>query len=60
MSEDITPPEAKPKGEGLFTADDVDTRMKYKGFQKGPGKTPKTKIEIRKNRQREVKLGHKR
>ncbi len=57
MSEDISPPEAKPKGEGLFTADDVDTRMKYKSSQQGPGKTPKVKVEVRKNRQREIKLG---
>lgn len=55
MSEDITPPEAKPKGEGLFTGDDVDTRMKYKESQRGPGKTPKTKVEIKQNRQKEVK-----
>lgn len=56
MSEDITSSDAKPKGEGLFTGDDVDTRMKYKESQKGPGKTPKTKVEIKQNRQREVKL----
>lgn len=56
MSEDITPSEAKPKGGGLFTGDDVDTRMKYKESQKGPGKTPKTKVEVKQNRQREVKL----
>ena len=57
MSEDIKPAEAKPKGTGIFTGDDVDTRMKYKEFQKGPrGKTPKIKVEVRRNRQREIKL----
>jgi len=56
MSEDIKPAEAKPKGTGIFTGDDVDTRMKYKEFQKGLGKTPKIKVEVRKNRQREIKL----
>ena len=57
MSEDIIPPEAKPKGGGLFTGNDVDTRTKYKESQKGPGKTPKVKVEVRKNRQREINLG---
>ena len=58
MSEDIKPAEAKPKGDGLSDSNDVDTRMKYKEFQKGPGgKTPKTKVEVRRNRQRAVKLG---
>ena len=58
MSEDIKPTEAKPKGDGLSDSNDVDTRMKYKEFQKGPrGKTPKTKVEVRRNRQREIKLG---
>lgn len=57
MSEDITPAEAKPKGTGISTYDDVDTRTEYKESQKGPGKTPKIKVEVRKNRQREIKLG---
>lgn len=57
MSEDIKPAEAKPKGTGILSSDDMDTRMKYKEFQKGPkGKTPKTKVEVRQNRQREIKL----
>ncbi len=54
---DIKPAEAKPKGDGLSDSNDVDTRMKYKEFQKGQGKTPKTKVEVRRNRQRAVKLG---
>ena len=59
MSEDIKPAEAKPKGTGVSTGDDVDTRMKYKSVQHGPkGKTPKTKVEVKKNRQRAVKLGY--
>lgn len=56
MSEDIRPAE-EPKGDGLSDSNDVDTRMKYKEFQKGKGKTPKTKVEVRQNRQRAVKLG---
>jgi len=59
VSEDIKPAEAKPKGDGLSDSNDVDTRMKYKEFQKGPGgKAPKTKVEVRRNRQRAVKLGY--
>lgn len=59
MSEDIKPAEAKPTGDGLSGSDDVDTRMKFKEFQGGPeGKTPKVKIEVRRNRQKEIKLGH--
>lgn len=57
MSEDIKPAEAKPKGTGISSSDDVDTRMKYKEFQKGPkGRYPKVKVEVRRNRQREIKL----
>lgn len=57
MSEDIKPAEAKPKGTGIFTDDDVDTRMKYKEFQHGPeGKPPKVKVEVKQNRQREIKI----
>lgn len=57
MSEDIKPAEAKPKGDGLSDSNDVDTRMKYKEFQKGPrGKAPKTKVEVRQNRQRAIKI----
>ena len=54
---DIIPAESKPKGTGISTYDDVDTRMEYKESQKGPGKTPNIKVEVRKNRQREIKLG---
>ncbi|MCK4266246.1 MAG: hypothetical protein KAX31_03130 [Thermoplasmata archaeon] len=58
MSEDITPAEAKPTGDsGISSYNDVDTRMKYKTSQKGPGKTPKIKVEVKKNVQREIKLG---
>ena len=58
MSEDITPAEAKPKGDGLSDSNDADTRMKYKAVQRGPeGKPKKTKVEVRQNRQRAVKLG---
>lgn len=60
MSEDIIPAEAKPTGDGISSSDDVDTRMKYKEGQKGPGKTPSIKVEVRKNRQREIKLGRER
>lgn len=57
MSEDIKPAEAKPKGDGLSDSNDVDTRMKYKEFQNGPrGKASKTKVEVRRNHQREIKL----
>jgi len=59
MSEDIKPAEAKPKGTGVSTSDDVDTRMKYKSLQHGPeGKTPKVKVEVKQNRQRAVKLSY--
>ncbi len=58
MSEDIKPAEAKPKGDGLLDSNDMDTRMKYKEFQRDPEeKSPKTKIEVKQNRQRAVKLG---
>lgn len=58
MSEDITPPEAKPKGSGLFTSDDVDTRMGYKAIDKDPSTsgTAKVKVTRHQNKQREVKL----
>jgi len=57
MSEDIKSAEAKPKDDGIFSSDDIDTRMKYKEFQHDPeGKTSKIKIEIRQNRQRAIKL----
>ena len=58
MSEDIKPAEAKPTGDGLSDSNDVDTRMKYKEFQKGQGKTPKVRVEEKRNRQRAVKLGY--
>jgi hypothetical protein len=47
---------AKPEGEGLFTGDDVDTRMKYKAIQRGK-KRPRAKISVQRhmNRQRKVK-----
>ena len=57
MSEDIKPAEAKPTGDGLSGSDDVDTRMTYKEFQQGQGGKAKVKIEVRRNRQREIKLG---
>lgn len=50
-SEDVG--QVKPKGDGLFTYDDVDTRMKYKEIQ-GKKKKPKIKVEKRVNRQRRI------
>jgi len=40
---------------GLTTDADIDKRMKYKEIY--PTKAPKVKITVRKNRQREVKIG---
>ena len=58
MSEDIIPPEAKPKGSGLTTSDDIDTRMGYKAVDRDPSTSgrPKVKVSKHRNRQREVKL----
>jgi len=41
---------------GLTTEADIDKRMKYKQIQ-SKGKAPKVKVTVRKNRQREIKLG---
>ena len=40
---------------GLTTDADIDKRMKYKEIY--PTKVPKIKVTVRKNRQREVKIG---
>lgn len=58
MSEDITPPKAKPTDGGLFDYDDVDTRMGYKGIDKDPSTSGRAKVKVSRhqNRQREVKL----
>ena len=40
---------------GLTTEADIDKRMKYKEIY--PTKVPKIKVTVRKNRQREVKIG---
>jgi len=45
--------ESKPGG--LTTEADIDKRMKYKEIY--PTKTPKVKITIVKQRQREIKVG---
>jgi len=41
---------------GLTTEADIDKRMKYKQMQ-SKGKVPKVKVTVRRNRQREIKLG---
>ena len=58
MSEDITPPKAKPTDGGLFDSDDVDTRMGYKTIDKDPSTSGRAKVKVsrHRNRQREVKL----
>ena len=40
---------------GLTTEADIDKRMKYKEIY--PTKTPKVKVTVVKQRQREIKLG---
>ena len=62
MSEDITPDKPKPEGGGLFTYDDVDTRMGYKAIDKDPSTSgnPKVKVTRYQNKQREVKIGSRR
>jgi len=41
---------------GLTTEADIDKRMKYKQIQ-SKEKAPKIKVTVRRNRQREIKLG---
>lgn len=54
VEEDIG--QTKPKGDGLFTDDDVDTRMKYKENQKDKKtRTSRVKVQSHTNRQRRVR-----